>query len=338
MRLSESIRRKVLEISAGWIVNKFKIRKRRDTLFFEDIIAEYFRRCEAAGFGNEMEELGREWMALYFTKLLPDSLKKAPPDVLLNSIISRIWSNLGLMDNFFMAFEGDMVRIKTINEGVTRIVGTNRGMVGFHKGIINALFGRAVETVEFNQKKENCAYAFRLLEGEFGIEGKDKEMYNKLNQFPEDIRGFNLKDAVENGVFVLKAGNRIYFKEKLICPVENTISHLIGNKGVMLDSVAHISERYFSGILKEKESKESRLTLLRLLLESMGWGLVRIMVDKKERITVIIKNPPYGLQSRGDNWNFLSNTILGYLRTIDKRYIIKSTKKADRKLTVTYSA
>ncbi|MCK5023713.1 MAG: hypothetical protein KAS04_06055, partial [Candidatus Aenigmarchaeota archaeon] len=323
MRLSESIRRKVLDIGSGWVVNRFKIKKRRDTLFFEDILAEYLKICETAGHEDEIIEIGQEWMILFFRQLLPSNMKKIPPTLLLNSIMRKIWINLGLMDDFEIRVNKEIVNIVSKNEGVTRIVGKNSTMVGFYIGILNALYEKNSKLISSNQNKKNCKYTFKLLDEWSEIKGKDKEIYNRLNKLPE-TRGTNLRESIEKGILKVKDGNSIYFREKRICPTENTVFHLIGNKGIMMGMVPEISYKYFSEIFPNSSDPTRMFRTLRILLESMGWGVVKIVVGKRNKIIVNIDHPPYGLQTGEDNWKFLGNVILGYIQMIDKKYEIKS--------------
>jgi len=76
MRLSESLRRNIMNVIGGGIVNRFVLKKSRiDLLFFEDILANYIKGCEDAGFGKEMEETAEKWMNLTINYQY-DTLKK----------------------------------------------------------------------------------------------------------------------------------------------------------------------------------------------------------------------------------------------------------------------
>jgi hypothetical protein len=67
----------------------------------------------------------------------------------------------------------------------------------------------------------------------------------------------------------------------------------------------------------------------------MGWGIVKITIDK-EIIIVKIDNPPYGLQIEKDNWSFLVRMILGYLWLLDKRFKITNIDESYKNLIITY--
>jgi hypothetical protein len=335
MRLSESIRRRILDAGAGVIINRFKIRKRRDTLFFEDILAEYFRVCEGRGYGDDMAEIGKEWMALFFKQLVPGSLRRYRL-FLLNSVMSKIWANLGLIEQFSIDVKDDIATIVTKNEGVTRIIGKNMGMVGFYQGVINGVFERQAQPEKVMQSFERCEYVFRISEEKFDIDGKGKDHYNRLNLLPK-AAGYDLAGAIEKGVFELKAGNRIFFRDKSICPIENTIFHIIGNKRIMMNFVPGISHAYFSKTMENPENAEKRLLLLKIILESMGWGTCKILKREGDGIHLSISNPPHGLQKSGDNWDFISMLILGFLWTIDRKYSLKSSSKTFKNFALEYA-
>ncbi|MCK4714765.1 MAG: hypothetical protein KAT35_04265, partial [Candidatus Aenigmarchaeota archaeon] len=112
MRLSESLRRNIMEANVGGVVNRFKIRKRRVTLFFGDIFMRYIEECEGSGHKKEMKSIAEEWMLHYFKVLVPGSLKSLPL-FLLNAVMRKVWINLGLMDDFRIVRKGDVMEIHT---------------------------------------------------------------------------------------------------------------------------------------------------------------------------------------------------------------------------------
>ena len=77
------------------------------------------------------------------------------------------------------------------------------------------------------------------------------------------------------------------------------------------------------------------MIFLKTLLQTMGWGIITI-VSKDKEIMIEIRKPPFGIQKEDDNWNFIIQTILGYLWLINKKYKIKNIR-AGKKLLIFYS-
>ncbi|MCJ7816253.1 MAG: hypothetical protein MUP55_00185, partial [Candidatus Aenigmarchaeota archaeon] len=161
MRLSESLRKGVMESFYGGLVNRFKIRRRRVTLFFGDIFIDYLKECEKSNFRNEMVSLGQKWMVLYFGILVPSAMKRLPV-TLLNIAMKKVWVNLGLMDDFKMEKKDSIVTISTRNEAISKAVGGNGFSVGLYMGILNVLYESDIETISVEQTSENNTYVFRI--------------------------------------------------------------------------------------------------------------------------------------------------------------------------------
>jgi len=168
------------------------------------------------------------------------------------------------------------------------------------------------------------------------IKSKSKGQYNKLNYIEEDIRGVDLKNALEKNILHLSKGNKLYFRGKFLCPIENTIFHLIGNKGIMLNKISEISYDYFSILIDDESNIERKLILLKTLLQVMGWGVVKIVIKSDTKISVDIKNPPYGLQLEKDKWDFLLRTIQGFLWLINTNFKIEKINEGYKRITVDY--
>ncbi len=335
MRFSASIRNNVLRVAAGFLLNTFKIKKRRGTVFFEDLLGEYIKKCENSGYEKRMEEIGKKWMVLYFDALLPEKMKILPPLFFLNDVMRPIWMNLGLMKDFRVLQYEDRLIVKTINEGITRLIGQNRFNVGALYGIFSVLFRREVEPIRVIQRKDGSEYVFKLTNEKFaGFPSKGKENYDSLNSV-STVAGFTLKEALKNTMISLTEDNRIYFRNRPLWYVENTLFHLISNEAIMMDEVPEISCKYFSDFLEKDASAERKLSFLKNFLQMMGWGLISI-VFSEGTISIEIRNPPYGLQIERDNWTFLLNIILGYLWTIDKNYKLNDVTESHKKLVVDY--
>lgn len=226
MRLSESLRRDILEARVGSVVNKFKLHRRRDTFFFEELGGQYIRECEESGFSDKVRQLGREWMRLSLGAVLPVVLKKMPPLLVMNTVLKKVWQNIGLMDDFHVEKEGDVVRMWTKNEGITRVIGRNSLTTGSYIGIINTLLNREAEPLEVEQEKGSSSYVFRLTGFSHSMHGRDKKTYAALNSIAH-AKGYSISDAMRKHMFILKNDNRMYFRGKLVSPMENTLFHLM---------------------------------------------------------------------------------------------------------------
>ncbi|MCD6591029.1 MAG: hypothetical protein J7K72_03600 [Candidatus Aenigmarchaeota archaeon] len=334
MKIAEFLRRGIIRVAGGVIVNYFKIGGRRHTLYFGEIPAKYFLLCERHGFGDELRRIGQKWMYLFFSTLTPSYLRRLSPERLLNNIVKKMWANLGLIDDFHVEREGDTLCIEVKREGTTELIGKNSFQVGFHEGVLNAFYNKETEVVNVRQTKNRCIYKFRLLPRSFKIEGKSKDEYRRLNSLPR-ISGVSIQDMLKNKVFYLK-GQRLYFRGKIIYPVENTVIHLFSNKGLMLDKVSCISYDFFQKILKRDASENEKLRLLKNLMQVMGWGVFNI-IKSNDMLRVNIENPPYGLQKEKDNWDFLIKMILGYLMAVNKDYKIEEVKEGYKFLGIVFS-
>lgn len=336
MRFSDSLRKGIVQSIRGGLFAKFRLPTRRLTLFFGDIFIGYLDECEKSGFGKEMGSAGQQWMTLFFGTLAPSAMKKLPVPFL-NIIMKKIWTYVALMDDFAMQKSGNIITIRTKNEAISMAIGKNEFSTGLYTGILGVLYNSRIETVSVNQTMGENTYVFRIAGGiESHMGGRSKEEYVRLNSMEESEDGFTLKDAISRGVFEIKGGKRIYFRGRPLYAVENTLFHIIGNKGVILDKVQEISYGFFSKVVIQDTDSEKKLVLLKTLLQSMGWGIFSVAVKGRE-ILVEIKNPPYGLQTDGENWEFLARTILGYLWLIDRKFRMKALQAKGRHLYIIYS-
>ncbi len=337
MRASEILRRGILKVGTGGILNRIKIQSRRNTLFFEEIGANYVKECERSGFSRDMEIIGKNWMSLYFKYLLPNFLKNLPPRIFLNKIIRKIWISIGMMEWFEMKERNRLIEIKTRNEGLTRCIGRNNLMVGFYEGILESLFDCEFRCACAFQTKSKSRYLFKkTTNNPLRVEGKEKSLYYRLNNFETfHETGFTLKDALKINLFELR-NNRIYFRGKSISPIENTLFHLIGNRGLLIEDVARISYGFFIDVINGSSTHLDRIKLLKTILQVMGWGIIKIRAGEG-RLIFDIKYPAYGLQSENDNWDFLAYTILGYLWHTNERFTLAEQKKSYKRLKIVYS-
>ncbi len=334
MKISELFRKEILETNVGGVINKLKIKRRRDNLFFGNIFIEYIKYCESSGYSKEMMDIGQKWMFLYFKQLVPDMVKRLPLPILAR-IMKKVWSNLGLMEDFSINMHDALIEIETRKEAITGIIGRNQFSVGLFTGICNALFNSGVDVVSVLQTKNVNRYVFRINKDKtIKIRYKNKKTYDKLN-YMKPTKGFTLKDAFERNIFQLR-GDKIYFRGKSVYTVENTLFHLVGEKNILIESISRISQEFFSNVIDLNTADTRKLNLIKILLQIMGWGIVKILV-KDKKIIFKIKNPPFGLQKERDNWIFLVNSILGYLWILDRNFRIRATKHRGKTLEIVYS-
>ncbi|MBN2043113.1 MAG: hypothetical protein JW754_04890 [Candidatus Aenigmarchaeota archaeon] len=327
MRLSDSLKRGIMKSGVGGILNKFKIRSRRSTLFFEDIFSEYVMHCENNGKKKEMFNLAKKWASVSTQQLIPGWLKNVSDISVFNLAANNVWTNVGLVEYFDGKKDDDIVYVTTKREFLTRITGENEFMKGFFVGCVNGFFRKECDIVSSVQSRTECMYKIILRKEEFKIGAKDKKKYDTLNYLPAAI-GFSLQDALKKNIFQLKEKNRIYFRKRPISPTENTIFHIISNEGPFLETVPEISFNYFKDILLKGEEKRM-LSMLKTLLQCMGWGVVKILEDVS-KIKIIIKSPPCGLQTEKENLVFIINVILGFLWTIDRRIVLGEWMESEK--------
>ncbi|MBI4020408.1 MAG: hypothetical protein HY367_03685 [Candidatus Aenigmarchaeota archaeon] len=334
MRLSESIRKNIFSHSSGVILNSFKAKNRRDVIFFEDILAEFIRDCEAQGYGPVVLAAAQEWMMLAET-LVPSLIRKLPPYIIFNNFLKKAWTNIGLMDGLKFAMYGKTVRLMTENEAVSRLIGKNMFMAGIYSGILKVLYDSEIELAGFNKDGPLHTYRFRISNAPPAPRRgcRAKEAYNKLN-YPGRASTSTLRNALNKRTMVLR-GNRLYFRDRSLIVLENTIFHLLGAYGLPMGKIPAISQKYFSGIIDAAQDEDKKLVLLKMLLQSTGWGNTRI-IKASGKVIIHITNPPYGLQAEGDSWTFLAMVILGYLRPAG-RYCLKGVRQKSRTLIIEYS-
>lgn len=333
MKLSESLRRGIMESAVGGVINKFKIRRRRVTLFFEDISANYILACENNGYGKEMREIGRHWGKLASKTLIPAPVQKLPLP-LFSKTMNSVWVSLGTLDYFKAARINGALSITVKNDAITRIIGKNNFVEGTFAGIIEAYLNRNLEPLNISQSKESSIYLYKIKNNFDTAEGKDTREYNRLNAFNQNA-GVALEGALKNSILRLD-GNRIYFRGKSICNSENTIFHIISNKNILLDKVPEIARQYFGELIDADAAADKKLSLLKTILQAMGWGIVKITMKENTSVSIEISGLPCGFQPESDNWAFLANTILGYLQTINAGFMAEKIIFKKRSLSADY--
>ena len=320
MRLAESLRRGILESRVGGIVNKFKLRPRRVTLFFEDILANYLLMCEKKGHMEEMRQIGEQWGLLTARTLIPPLIFKLPLH-LFSQVAKRVWTSIGILEDLHVSKTGNTLILTTKKEEITRIIEKNSFVLGSFGGVFEAYFNLVLIPISVSQTREKSQYVYKITNEKLKKSNcREKEEYTHLNIIPP-TKGFTLKDVVKKNIFQLKK-NRIYFRKKSIFNSENTLFHLIGNRGILLETIPQIAYNYFNEIIDKKTSVEKKLLLLKTLLQTMGWGVVTIKLSANN-ILLRVSYVPCGLQAEKDNWIFLVKTISGYLQIINHNIDIK---------------
>ena len=332
MRLSESLRKNVMRSGGGGIINRFKILSRRNVLFFEDMLAGYIKACEDAGHGPRMREVAKEWGFLY-VNFLPEFMESLPKSVLLNSVISKVLVNIGLLDDLKADVAKGKVTLSIRSEAITRCIGRNVFCAGLWEGVIAGLFGRDSHVISAVQAREKSVYSFSLGSAPFRIGSKGKSQYLDMNRIAEEPG--ELKRYLKMRIIVLK-GNRMYFRGKSVVLGENTLFHLLGRKNILMARVAEISCSCFRDVVDPDSSTDSKMVMLKNMLRVFGWGEIRIRYGRG-RIAVEIAGPPCGIQKGPDDWSFFANAILGYLFLVDSRYRISGIRKSGRLLELSYS-
>ena len=178
MRLSESLRKNIMEVTVGRLLNKFKIKKRRNVLFFEDILANYIKECEDAGYGEEIEAIAQKWCALMVKQLAFETLRKLPLSLFFNVLAKKVWINLGLVKDMHTTMKDNIINIETKNEVISRVIGKNDFCVGLFKGIFNIFCACQSECIRKNQTVNECKYVFRLKKGHYkDVKSKSKPAF-----------------------------------------------------------------------------------------------------------------------------------------------------------------
>lgn len=335
MRLSESIRKNILEIGSDGIYNRFKISTRRTTLFFEELGSVYIKKAESSGYARETERMGYLWMRLFFDNMIPSVLRRIPATTLLNNIVKKVWVNVGTMDDLLINREKQNIHILSVNEGLTRFIGKNSLMQGFYRGVLESLLRKPVELLDSSNNGNETRYHFRIATGKpEKIYSKDKMIYNRLNTI-QKTSDVNMKTLLRKRIFRL-AENRIYFRGKMIINIENTLFHLVGNSGLLEESIPKLSRDFFRDLVDKKSGTLKNLLLMKYLLQAMGWGRISV-IESMDGLTLQIRNPPYGLQTEKDNWNFLGGVFLGYLNCLGKDYKINRQITGYKQLRIEYS-
>ncbi|MBU4246532.1 MAG: hypothetical protein ABIF85_01560 [Nanoarchaeota archaeon] len=334
MRLSESLRRGILKSSVGALINKFKVKSRRTVLFFEEILANYIKACEDASYAENFEKIGERWCILGTKELTPPPIKKLPLSLFFK-IMKMVWTTIGILDDLSFKRDGNIIILKAKGNTITRTIGRSNFMIGCFAGVLKAMLSCNIKCIRAVQDKNaGEEYVFEIgAPKQFCAGSKEKETYDMLNG-SKGLDGLSLAEAIRKKIFQVK-GNRIFFRGTSLCNSENTLFHILGEENIMPEAIPELSYKYFSKLIESDASAPKKLTLLKNLLQIMGWGRIAI-IQRGKNIIINAHNPPYGLQAEKDNWNFIGGTILGYLWLIRRDFKMVSVKERPRHLMITY--
>lgn len=291
------------------ILNRFRGVRRRNVVFFDEVLAEYIAVCEKAGYGKEVYSIGKEWGSAYSQGVIPPFIRKIPRPLLLNNIMGRLWRSMDLLDGLDVKEDGRNIEFKTSGECVTRTIGKNALVQGLYNGVLSVLCGYDIEDDGCEQTKEGSVYRYRISRRPFSAESKGAEEYTRMN-FGAKEGAYSLQAAYRDRFFTLK-GNKSYLKGAHIQISESTLFHIIGNRGPMINGVAKIASGYLRRTVG-KMSEDYALKSAKMLIEAGGWGKADFLI-KGNSINLSISNPPYGFQTGKDNWKWLSMNLLGYI-------------------------
>lgn len=337
MKFAESLRKEVMYSFVGCLINKLKLRRRRDVIFFGDIFNELIRVWNTKN-PELLERIGKEWMSLYFISMVPSAMRKLPVNIFLNTVMKTIWHNLGLLDDLKAEHEGDIFTIRTRNENITNVIGNNHFLPGLYKGVLSVMLNSSVITESIKQtrdKRKYNVYKFRVSGKESEVEPREKEEYNKINNV-NTMNDLTLPNAIKKKMITIEHDNRMYYNGHALSVVENTLFHILGEHSEFLEDVSGVSAEFFKKMLAKSGDDYLRIKLLKNVLQVMGWGIITVKLSEDE-IIFTIKSPPYGLRKTGDNWKFISETILGYIHTFKRNAKIKKYEPLKGKVIIVYS-
>jgi len=96
MHMSESLQKNVLDVGVGSIINTLKIKKRRDVLFFEEILQITSGYAKTTGIQKRCRILRRNGLNAALSQTIPAPfLKVVSPIFVINDVLCGVWHNLG---------------------------------------------------------------------------------------------------------------------------------------------------------------------------------------------------------------------------------------------------
>lgn len=316
MDFSHVLHKQIVETHEGRVLNKLSWKRRRNVLYFEGLFAEFVKK----GKKEEMRKLGEEWIKISSSGVWPNLVMKLPFKFKF-SLFRKVWKSIGAIEDISFSRKGKKIRIEVLGEGIADLIGLNEFSFGVFGGMLEFLTGKKVKYVKKVKEGNYFVYDYLVTDEKIKIKTKSKSYYLKMNKLPVQ-KGFTLKDALKFHVFNIKKG-KIYFRGDHLTPVEGTIFHLASYTSHCKE-LHNLAYNYFNKKLKESTEIE-KLKLLKTLLQVMGWGLINFRVSEKE-IAVSIKHLPPGFQLEEDNYEFLIQTISGFMMAVNKKFKFKKSK------------
>lgn len=322
-------------IRGGTIIsNRFGFVPRRDILFLEDIFIEFIRRCEMNGYGKEVADIAKKWTALCFSQFVPPNLRFFPRIIFRTA--SNMWQRYGFVSNMqIKQLEENRFLITTSRDVLTAKIGTNDCVPAAYAGMLTGVLLKEIRCTHIKLLDEKIFYEYAAKNKIPHIKSKSPDQYNKLN-FSKSITGSVLDSMLSTGYLKRKEG-QIFYQGMRVVPLENTIEHLLSGSSLPAQEMTSTTYDY----LNQKVSINSIPTLMRFLknsLEAAGVGRVTIISNDKNKITLEISNPPYGLQAEPDNWDFFGRVALGTAWLVNKKLELQRTELKNGRLVIELAA
>ncbi len=335
MSLADFIQRKIVQSRRGSLFSSGFGKKRRDILFFEEILANYFQMCEKAGFEKEMEELAGDWMTIMINAYAPSVVKVLPLESCINLLLERLWKKIGILEKCHAKKSGENTIIETKGEPFVRFIGENSFSKGLFTGVVEAYYLKKANLVNLDWNGTGGVYTIALGNEKIDLALKDKKEYYWLNTMRPNKKQ-SLEELIRAGAVSLRK-NRVFYLGKKMFIMETSLPHLIAQKGVKLELLARASEDFFKTKLSKSREFNGGFRHAKLLFQLNGFGEVDILQNGKS-LSVNIRHPPYGMQLAKDKWDFIAQYILGYLRAMDNSFKFVGSKEFSRKLILSYKS
>ncbi len=333
MKLSYLFYKGILETGVGSLINKFKIHRRRDILFFEELISEYVKKCDDNNLTENLLKIGEDWGKLAIKTIFPKSFFYFPLEEMYNKILRKVWISIDLVHDIKLVKKQNEIFLTTEYESGTRLIGKNPVSIGFHKGMLEGILGKKVKLIEAKQSKKRCSYRFKVLnEKAEEVEAKGKREYFSLNKF--NRKGFTTKEAIKSKVIRIK-DDKLFLRGKRLLLFESTYFHLFGIYSKGIDLLPPIAEKFFNELVNAESTEDEKLRFLKHMLQFMGWGEISFLVTK-DKVIMTVNHPNYGFQKKEDNWLFLIKMVEGFIKAIRKRTVLKSYNYSHGKVTAVY--
>jgi|SRR3989344_5130017 len=326
MKLAHSLSKKVYNSSSGNNLNAYKIDKRRNTIFFSELLSGYFqilRKHEK----EKLREIIYKWNRAVMQAVVPETLKQNVPNFF-NKITKPIWVQLGSIDGMH-SNEKEDIFVSIENETITACLNETYFIEPLLEAIIDGIKKRKSKLIKSLIEGKKAEYHFSVSENEepesFAFKSKDE--YLKKNQIKK-FEGFSTSDALSKGFFNLNEKNQLFFRSKRLVAYETTLYQLLSIYDLHFEDFLETAENFYANVFDQDSKKEKIALTGKNLFEAMGWGKILIKADENfNKIKINVHHLPYGIQKEKDSWKFLETNILAFLRVINPELeLIKSEK------------